>query len=495
MGPPATKAGETGGGASPTGPLTGDIEVTRLPRGGLAPVLDKAQAAWRFVVQKAREVWRFVLEKARVQLPRIQAKVRKVMPHIDTLVANDTRPRWFLPAVAVAGLAVGIGLVAIIVSAVRGGGDTERDTTAGRSSANPSSSPADPSPTAPAAAPAPTGAGPAVSLAPCTVTGPAHVVAPNATVAAGVEVVRLGDDLALGFAPTDHEAIGVRIDPGTLSASATARARSRDPVRRVTPLASAHGGLMIVVDADRKNDRLQGRRSVLGDPPVQLGASDGNISWARVGGAPAGKLWPIDEGGNVESLRGATTGGGERTLAIAYRRGSTVWMGVATGSSTLAAKGDLSHVDGLGTAIGSPAVAVADGVVLVAWADRPSSDEPWRLRWVRFDAGGAPTATQTFTPPAGGRGEQAMSPAITALPGSRFLLVWTEGPMSGHDVRALTLSSDGKPLGQPLVISNAGVNAGQGQAAVTTSGRGVVAFLESNGTGFQIGATPISCAE
>jgi hypothetical protein len=168
-------------------------------------------------------------------------------------------------------------------------------------------------------------------------------------------------------------------------------------------------------------------------------------------------------------------------------------MGVAAGSPAMAPKGDLAHVEGLGPAVGSPAVALNDGVVLVAWADRPSTDDPWRLRWVRFDAGGAPGPTETFVPPAGGRGEQAMSPSITSLSGQRFLLVWTEGPMSGHDVRALTLSSDGKPLGAPLVISNAGVNAGQGQAGVTPSGRGVIAFLESSGSGFQIGATPISC--
>jgi hypothetical protein len=88
-----------------------------------------------------------------------------------------------------------------------------------------------------------------------------------------------------------------------------------------------------------------------------------------------------------------------------------------------------------------------------------------------------------------------MSPAIAGLSGGRFLLVWTEGPVSGHDVRALTLDLDGKPLGQPLVISNAGVNAGQGQAAVAPSGKGVVAFLESGSVGFQVGATAISCGD
>src|ERR1019366_167272 len=155
----------------------------------------------------------------------------------------------------------------------------------------------------------------------------------------------------------------------------------------------------------------------------------------------------------------------------------------------LAPKGDLSHVEGLGTAVGSPAIALSAGGAMVAWSDRASSDEPWRLRWTRFDAGGTPSAPETFTPPAGGKGEQAMSPSLSALPGGRFLFVWTEGPASGHDVRALTFGPDGKPIGAPLVISNVGVNAGQGQAAVTASGQGVVAFLESGGNGFQVVAT------
>ena len=88
-----------------------------------------------------------------------------------------------------------------------------------------------------------------------------------------------------------------------------------------------------------------------------------------------------------------------------------------------------------------------------------------------------------------------MSPGIASVPGGRFLLVWTEGPATRHDVRALTLSREGQPLGKPLVISGKKVNAGQGQGAVTASGRGAVAFLESTeGGGFQVVATPIKCA-
>jgi hypothetical protein len=216
--------------------------------------------------------------------------------------------------------------------------------------------------------------------------------------------------------------------------------------------------------------------------------------WTRPGGPVAGKLWPLEGDSNVDALRAAAEGPpGGATTAIAFRRGGIVGIGTATGSAALIVKGDLGHVDGLGVAVGSPAVAMNDGVAVVAWSDRPSPGDPWRLRWVRFKAGEAPGEPHTFTPPAGGKGEQAMSPGLAAIPGRRFLLVWTEGPTSRHDVRALTLSEDGVTLGAPLNISGEGVNAGQGQASVTAGGKGVVAFLESIDDGFQVLAAPIAC--
>ena len=229
------------------------------------------------------------------------------------------------------------------------------------------------------------------------------------------------------------------------------------------------------------------------DPPLDVGAAAGNIVWAHPGGPAAGILWPLEGGGNVEALRGATELGSSAATAIALRHSGAIWMGAATGRNALTPQGALSRAGGAGVAVGSPAVAINDGVVVVAWADRAGPTDPWRLRWVRFKAGETPGEPGTFTPPAGGKGEQAMSPGLAAVPGGRFLLVWTEGPATRHDVRALTLSRDGQPIGKPLDISNRSVNAGQGQAAITSARQGLVAFLESADAGFQVVATPIAC--
>jgi hypothetical protein len=441
----------------PIAHVAGDVKVTTLPHGALAAIRDTLRRASRWL-------------DASVLGPRVSA---------------NRRPTWFLPAVAASGLGVGIVAVALAVSVTR-----KRNEPAVPGATLPSAS------AAPSAlrSPEPTSPAPSHALAPCVVSGSAHVLAPSAIVAAGVEVRALGGDVAIGFAPSDHQALGIWLEPTSLTASHTATAHSTDPIRRVTPLGSGAGSATLAVDVERKNDPVHGRRTVPLERPIQLGAANGSLVWTHPGGPVAGKLWPLEGDSTVEALRAAVEGSpGGATTAIAFRRGGIVGIGTATGSAALVAKGDLGHVDGLGAAIGSPAVAMNDGVAVVAWSDRRSPSDPWRLRWVRFKAGDAPGEPIAFTPPAGGKGDQAMSPGLAAIPGRRFLLVWTEGPMSRHDVRALTLSADGAILGAPLNISSEGVNAGQGQASVTASGKGLVAFLESSDDGFQVLAAPIAC--
>ncbi len=451
------------GGQQPPAPFTGDVEVTRLPRTGVDRALDEARRLWQLLVSKLPE---------------------------NTVLRSGTRPPWFLPVVAVAGLVVGIGLVGLLVSVLRGGSRaSDKDSP---SSASTSSRPApSASPRAgPSAAPA---MPPAAGLAPCTVTGTTHVLGPSATVPAGVEVTVSGSDVAVGFASDDHDAMAVRVDPTQLTVSTTVRARSHDAIRRVTPFLSK-GALSLVVDTDRKGDKLQGRRTVRSTPPLQLGAtSDEQLAWAKVGGAPAGSLWPLGGGAPIDAVRGGVDGSGDPTVALAFRSGGAVWTGTLGGTGGLAPVGPLSHIDGLGTTIGSPAVAISSSVVFLAWADRASNDAPWNLRWTHFAAGSAPEAPTDFTPPDGGKGAPFMSPALATVPGGRVLLLWTEGPASAHVVRAQTLSLEGARIGPPLDLSPDGANAGQAQAAIGEGGNGVVAFLESGAKGFEVAATAIHC--
>jgi hypothetical protein len=455
-GPGAQDLAQGSSGAEPVAAVGGDVEVTSLPRSSLRAARDS---------------------------------MREGLRQLQTMAnVPEKRPPWFIPLVAGVGLTVGIGLAAFAALALHRG-DDKADTPA------PSATPVAAS-RAPRVEPA---APPAVQV-PCIVTGQSRVLASSATVAAGIEVRPFGTDVALGFAADDHRATVLRVDPASLDVSASGDAPSSETIRRVTPVLPApdpagRGPLVAAIDTDASGDALQGRRTIPLPSPLELGASGGSVWWAHPGGAAAGKLWAIDGDGNVEALRGAVESTADATTtAIGLRHAGGVWLGTATGRADLAPRGGLTRIEGLGGGVGQPALAISDGVVLAAWADRALAGDPWRLRWVRFKAGEAPGAPGTFTPPAGGQGEQAMSPGVAAVPGGRFLLVWTEGPATRHDVRALTLSRDGQPLGPPLVISHAGINAGQGQAAVTAGQHGLVGFLESASGGFEVVATPIACA-
>ena len=404
------------------------------------------------------------------------------------LTASEKRPRWALPLMAVALLTAVLATILPIVVGAR------RD-------ASPMAPPPAAS-TARSGTPAAAVAVPAASAAStepdaaraCVRAGEPRVIAPSATLGGGLEVRAFGSDVAIGFAPSDRHAMLVRLDPESLSVVESTVAPSAAPVRRVTPIPGKKGRLGLAVDADRKGDPLRGRRTLPVDPPVQLGVANGYLAWAPIHRGPAGKLWPIDRTDGVEALRGARSESNLAEVAIAFRHAGAVWVGAIEGSGKFAPNGGLSRIAGLGPLVGPPAVAVNEGVALVSWADRSSPDDKWLLRTVRFRVGEAPGEATTFAAPAGASSDEATSPSITVVPGGRFLLVWTQGPPNVGEVRAWTLSPEGKPVGVPFTTSSAGAKAGQGQAAVTANGRGLVAFLQASATGFEVAVTPIHCA-
>ena len=428
----------------------------------LAPALARSRAMFG----KARSALRRpAVERFGALLDMARASIRAQAARMP-----GRRPEWSLAVIATISVLVGVGLLGFLFSLFRHRDHKELSISAARSA-------------------------PVAASSSCAVAGPSRVIAPVAVVAAGVEARSLGESVAFGFAPADHEAVAVRLDPVSLTTTGNASDHSAEPIRRVRPVLAAKDTLGVALDVDAQGDRVRGRRTLPLDPPLQAGAVGSDIVWTRPGEPPAGKLWSLDGSEDLEALRGASEGSsGATKTAIAFRHGSSIWVGVATGDDALAPNGALSRIEGLGTTIGSPAVAIDEGVVMLAWADRPTSDVPWRLRIAQMKAGDPPGQPATFTPPPGGPGGHVMSPGLAALHGGRFLLVWTEGPTSHQRVRGITLTLSGQPIGKPLEISDERINSGQAQVAVTASGaRGVVAFLEATEGGFEVAAIPLAC--
>jgi len=234
--------------------------------------------------------------------------------------------------------------------------------------------------------------------------------------------------------------------------------------------------------------------------PFDLGLAGEALAWAPHERDATHALWPLEAPDDtkdarltaVESLRATRLGEG---YAVAFRRANAVWVGTLQGKGdALAVDGPLARISAMGPQVGSPTLAASGETVLLAFADRASSGDPWRIRFGRTRRGQAAPEMSAFEPPPGGLGEHAMAPALAALPGGGFLFAWTEGPVSTHQVRAMTLDESGAPASPAFVVSAEGANAGQGQAAVASSGKGLVAFfVADDGGDFALVAAPITC--
>ncbi len=411
---------------------------------------------------------------------------------------QEGKPKLFLPVVFGLGAFVLLLLFAKGCSALFGGGETTT-TTSTHPSATPSASAAPPAsatsttPTAAASASAAPPATPGPATA-CTVVGEPRSVGAHALVPSGVEVLAAPNGIALGFATGPKDAVVELVDPTSLAVTSTAKLHAVDTLKRVTPLVSAKG-LAVAGDLDRRSDKLAGRRTIADESPIDVGVADNGLAVATHGSDKTTQLWPLSGDGPAEALRGVAVHDAEGfAYALTFRRGGAIWLGYLASGKPPKASGDLAGVAGLGPVVGSPSIATSGDQALVVWADRATSDEPWGLRWQRGKLGAAPSPAKPFTPPAGGLGAPFMSPSVVGLGHGRFLMVWTEGEVASHQVRALTVDEQGNAVGTPLVVSTEGLNAGQGQAAVGPDGKGLIAYLAANGKGFEVMATSISCA-
>ena len=413
------------------------------------------------------------------------------------------KQKYFWPVAGVLGGVAFLGIISLVIGVTRGEPEKELNVTAPASGTlakgtSPATTvargPRSPSPAQTAQAPSAIAqsSSPAAATAPCTLAGVSHTIAPRALVPTGVEVRAAGETIGMGFALSPKDGMALEIDASSLTVGPPARTHAPEALKRVVPDLSS-GRLNALGETDRK-ERLHGRRAVPGPVYIDIGVAEGSLVWAPHLKDAYSKLWPLDGDAPVEALRGvAIETKGERGFAVTFRRTGAIWTGVALGDKTLTPRGPLFRIAGLGPVVGSPTIAASAGSVLIAWADRPSPTDMWGIRWAKFTPGEAPGDGVLFHPPAGGLGEHMMSPWLTPAGAGRFLLLWTEGPVSAHQVRGQTLTVEGAPLGEAITVSAEGMNAGQAQAAVLADGRGVVSFLASKGKGYEVVAAPMVC--
>lgn len=447
-------------------------------------------------------------------VPGARSSRRGLVSLAGDLAAVKPKNKFVLPVFAVLGGLLAIAVLGGIVSVVRsvaGGKDGDKEdpkklasSSTASATTTTSSAAAATSSTATAATSgsasgivAPTtsaGAGdkPATVAAydTCKMQGSTHVVAPRAMVAVGVEVGSTPQGHLVGFASTFKEAMGVMLDPTSMGATATEKAVSPDIIKRVVPGTSG-GKVVPAVDADKRGDVMTHRRAS-SNLAVDMGVAEGHLVWAPRLGQSHAKLFKLPGTEPIEALRIVPLQN-EKGYAFAFRQGSNVVFGAARGDSMLAPAGELRVVAGLGKVVGSPAIAVSDDTIMVAWADRAAPVDPWTIRLSHAKVGEGGEVTSIFSTPSGGAGGKTMAPALAPLGGKKYLLAWTEGPAKSNQVRATVIGGDGAPSGEAMLLSPAGTNAGQAQVAVGEGGKAVAAFLAERGKRYEVTAVSLLC--
>ena len=442
-----------------------------------------------------------------IPVPRRRPQLTAIFDDLNEIKAGrPPKNKLLIGVIAFIALMLIISLLALVVSALRGKPSELPAGTSGSSSAIASaSSPPRPgasetsatASTRPAAIPTavtptadPKPAAAEGMLGDCALAGEAHIVSPHAFIQSGVEAVAVPGAIALGFAIDPRNGLAVTVDPASIGITSTVKARAfGGDARRMSPVLEK-GKLTLVPDTDKK-DKLMVRRVVGTNPPIDLGVAENAIVWAPHGLNSYAKLFALEGDTAVEALR-AVPLTSAKGIALAFRRGNAIFVGVAKGEGALTTDGSLARIAGLGL-VGSPAIATSGDSIIVAWSDRASAQDPWQIRWTKLGASGVLDAAKQLELPEGGLGTQAMSPSVAGLGGGRFVIAWSEGTPS-HQVRAQSLNADGSPSGTALALSAAGINAGQPQIAVGPDGRGVVAFLAAKGKAYEVHATPVSCA-
>jgi hypothetical protein len=88
----------------------------------------------------------------------------------------------------------------------------------------------------------------------------------------------------------------------------------------------------------------------------------------------------------------------------------------------------------------------------------------------------------------------ASGPVSVGLEDGRQLVAWTDGSRyAGMRVQGITLAQGGSQVGAPIELGFEGSAIGRPAIAMTESGRGLLAFEESNGSGFHLVVARVTC--
>ncbi|MGE3669924.1 MAG: hypothetical protein AB7K71_09710, partial [Polyangiaceae bacterium] len=290
------------------------------------------------------------------------------------------------------------------------------------------------------------------------------------------------EKITIGLAKDSKVALGLDVNLTDLSTEKAFEERAPGRVVAVTPTPD-HRFLVT-------HDRQKRDGAVEFNAGMTIGARGSRLEVVRDGKATELGTLPSDEVTTPSIERAQDSG---KSYALVLRSGGQegkLVFGWLDGDGSL--KGTLGAVSMQDAFLGTPSVSTSDGNALITVATRPSSDAYWGITLASAALHQAPKSSKSFTPPPGGPGGEAISPAASALSQGRWALMWTEGPRGKHQVRAQTLDADLIPSGPAVRLSADGSDAGQG-ALFAHGDRALAVFFVRTPGGAELWGTGLSC--
>jgi hypothetical protein len=181
-----------------------------------------------------------------------------------------------------------------------------------------------------------------------------------------------------------------------------------------------------------------------------------------------------------------------QAIGVTYRHGLTIWVGWLKPDGTVLRAAE--EVSGSGRRVGKPMLAHHGTQVVVVFSNEPDEEDAVKeVRWARGEVGGTIGPSEHVAIPAGGPGGDVIAPAIASVADGRWILMWTEGGGGKRVLRAQTFDAAFHVLGDPLRVSPATGNFGQGTVGVSAT-RAAIAFLLATGRGrYELWGTVLQC--
>lgn len=327
-------------------------------------------------------------------------------------------------------------------------------------------------------------------LAGCVLEAPAVRLSESAYVSVPVNVATTPDGAraAVGFATAKDRALGITVNPKTLVPEQVFQEAVPDAaILGVVPLVRS-GQLEFAVDPPQT--RLTFTRTIDAPKRFAIGVSGEGLS--RAVGSAVDVVWPgKSDKPTITTPRVATAPGIGHV--VTFRHGGQdgkVLVGWLNDDGTK--RSELKAVATDAGLVGTPAVALNEQGVLVAFSAKQAASDPWHIELARFVPGALPERGAPLAVPRGGPGGEAISPSVEGLDRGRFLLQWTEGSAGNRAVRVVALTPDLVPVGDAITLSTPDQNAGQG-ALWVKGARGLALFLVKKESSHELWGASLRC--